>query len=218
MKHLTCLLVVITLLSTAQHTYCSIDQTFDLKLNILQQTLDTIIDQSNLDPEIAQDLKDKTQDLGDYVQNNIQQDLKEIRVAAGLTSLLETADKMAQNANIINIHNALSDIKYSARANAIHKLLIGAYPGSFKNEPYYTDPYTESLGFVFNDYVLNAFFNYLANILTPTMVGKALQLDSSSPAKNWIIRAAAGIAAHYAWSLQKKVAAEQLAKLQEQNN
>jgi hypothetical protein len=217
MKRLATLLIGITVFSTAQHSY-SIDQKFDSKLNTLQQALDTLIDQSDLDPEVAQDLKDKAGDLGSYVQNNIQQDLKEIRVAAGLTSLLETADKMAQSANITNLHELLSSVKYSARANAIHKLLIGAYPGTFKDEPYYTDPYTESIGFILNDYALGSFFNYLTNILTPTALGKALQLDSSSPVKNWVIRVVTGIAAHYTWSLQKKCAAEQFAKMQKQNN
>lgn len=218
MNHLATLFISISLLSVTQHSYSSIDQEFDSKLNILQQTIGTMISQSDVDPEVAQDIMEKADELGYYVQNNMQQDLKEIRVAAGLTSLLETADKMAQSANIANIHDALGTVKYSARANAVHKLLMGAYPGVLKDEPYYTDPYTESIGFIVNDYILNAFFNSLTGILTPTMIGKALQLDSSSPIKNWIIRAAAGIAAHYAWSLQKKLAAEQLAKLQEQNN
>jgi hypothetical protein len=218
MKHLPILTLSMMLFSAVEYSHCSIDQKFDAKLNTLQETLAMLISQSDLDPEVSQDIMDKANDLGYYVQNNIQQDLKEIQVATGLTSLLETADKMAQNANMANIHDALGTIKYSARANAVHKLIMGAYPGAFKEEAYYTDPYTESIGFIINDYALNAVFNYLTTILTPTALGTLLQLNSTSPAKNWIIRLAAGIASHYAWSLQKKLAAEHLLQIQQQQN
>ena len=84
-------------LSIASYIQSTVDQNFDAKFNALQDVVATIIQQSNIDPETAQDLLDKTNELNQYLQNNIQQDIKEIRVAAGLNSILETIDKMAQN-------------------------------------------------------------------------------------------------------------------------
>jgi len=207
MKHSYILLSYITLLSTAHYTHSSVDQDFGAKLNTLQQSINIIIAQSNLDPEVAQDITDKINDLNQYAQANIQQDIKEIQVAAGLTSLLETGDRILKNMNLDNYHEPMSQLKYSARANTIHKLLIGAYPGRFKDELYYTDPYTESVGFTLNDYFFNATFAALLNNIAPTSLGQALSLNTDSPAQAWGARIAAGIAAHYAWSLQKKLIA-----------
>jgi|GEM_PF-5040462 hypothetical protein len=205
MKHSYILLSYITLLSTTQYIRCYVDQDFDAKLNILQQSINTIIAQSDLDPEVAQDITDKINDVNQYAQENIQQDSKEIRVAAGLTSILETTDKMTSSMNMVNYHDILKEFKYSARANTIHKLLIGAYPGKFKDEPYYTDPYTESAGFTLNDYCFNKLFTALINIVAPTTLGTRLSLNSDSLAKAWGLRLAAGVAAHYAWLLEKKL-------------
>lgn len=212
MKHSYILISYITLLSTTQYICCYVDQDFDAKLNILQQSISTIIAQSDLDPEVAQDITNKINDLNQYAQENIQQDIKEIRVAAGLTSLLETTDKMTKAMNMVDYQDLLKGFKYSARANTIHKLLVGAYPGKFKDEPYYTDPYTESAGFTLNDYFFNMLFAALINVVAPTALGTTLSLNTDSPAKTWGTHIAAGLAAHYAWLLQKK-----LIFLQQQN-
>jgi len=209
MKRSTFLLLSSALLFSTIHCHRYVEE-FTNKINTLQEAIATLISQSDVDPDVAQDIMDKANELSQYTQDNIQQDLKEIRVAAGLTSILETADRMLQSMNMANPHELLTNFKYSARANAIHKLLIGAYPGRFKDQPYYTDPYTESIGFTLNDYFFNALFNVLLSVITPTALGSALKLDSSSPAKRWVTRTAAGITAHYVWLLQKKLAASQL--------
>jgi hypothetical protein len=205
MKHSYILLSYITLLSTTQYICSYVDQDFDTKLNILQQSINTIIAQSDLDPEVAQDITNKMNDLTKYTQDNIQQDIKEIRVAAGLTSLLETTDNMTKAMNITNYHDLFKEFKYSARANTIHKLIIGVYPGKFKDEPYYTDPYTESVGFTLNDYFFNMLFAALVNIVAPTNLGTKLSLNNDSPIKTWSTRITAGLTAHYAWLLEKKL-------------
>src|SRR5437870_13585953 len=88
-------------------TYCahsSVDQDFDAKLNTLQQTISVVVAQSNLDPEVAQDILDKANELNQYAQNNIQQDAFEIRAASGISSILETVDTMLQTANMADAH------------------------------------------------------------------------------------------------------------------
>lgn len=219
MKHVYIFLLCFPLLITVQYTYCYVDQDFDGKLNVLQQSIDTLVAQSNLDPETAQDLTNKINDINQYAQENIQQDIKEIRVAAGLNSLIETVDKMTQSgtlANLANYATLIKDLKYSARANTIHKLLIGAYPGKFKDQPYYTDPYTESVGFTLNDYFFNTLFAALLKFVTPTTLGSTLLLNTSAPMiKPWMSRIAAGVTAHYAWLLQKKFIIPQLQQLQQ---
>src|SRR3990172_992800 len=210
MKHSHFFLSVLTLLSITFYVQSTVDQVFDIKLNTLQQAVANLIEQSNLDPAVAQDLLDKADELNHYVQDNIQQDIKEIRVAAGLTSILETIDKILQNSNQTDAHTLLSGFKYATRTNVIHKLIIGMYPGQFKNQPYYTEPYLESLGFIFNDWMFNGLLTALLAVVTPTTLGATLKLDSSSPIKRGLTRLAAGIAAHYAWLLQKKIALSQL--------
>lgn len=210
MKYPCLLSLVIFSLVMTSYIQSTVDQDVDTKLNTLQQAVATLITQSNIDPETAQDLLNKTNELNQYLQNNIQQDVKEIRIAAGLNSITETIDKIAQKSNQLQAHAALSTVKYAARANVMHKLLVGMYPGQFKNQPYYTDPYIESFGFICNDWVFNALFTALLTAIAPTALGTALQLDSSILMKKGVIHIAAGLAAHYAWLSQKKLALSQL--------
>ena len=213
MKHSHILLVCLTLLSTTHHIQSSDNQNFDSKLNILQQSINMLIAQSNLAPEVAQDITNKINDLNKYTQANIQQDIQEIRVAAGLTSLLETAAKMSKAMDMLDYSKLINIFKYSARANAIHKLLIGAYPGRFKDQLHYTDPYTETIGFTLNDYFFNTIFTALVTIISPTSLGLALSLNTNSSKKDLSIRIAAGLTAHCAWLLQKKL----ISSFQQQN-
>jgi hypothetical protein len=212
MKHTYIFLLCIPLLPVTHFTYSYTDQDFNNKLNTLQQSIDILVAQSDLDPEVAQDITDKINDINQYAQENIQQDIKEIRVAAGLSSLLESADKMTKAMNIVTYSNLIEGFKYSARANTIHKLLIGAYPGKFKDQPYYTDPYTESVGFTINDYFFNILFTALLKIVAPTSFGSALSLNTDSPIKPWVTRITAALTAHYAWLLQKKLIIDQQQK------
>lgn len=210
MKKIHMLLSLFSLAAITAHASSTADQKFDAKLNALQELVATVIQQSNIDPQTAQDLLDQTNELNQYLQNNIQQDVQEIRTAAALTSILETVDKMAQNKSMTNVHTFLSPIKYAARTNVIHKLLIGMYPGQFKDEQYYTNPYLESIGFIGNDWALSMMLNSLLTKLAPTTLGTALQLDPTSGHQKMLSRIIAGIAAHYAWLLEKKYAFAQV--------
>jgi hypothetical protein len=210
MKNFYIISLCIFLFTTAHSIRSSADQDFDAKLNMLQQSITILITQADLDPEIAQDILDQTNELNQYAQNNIQQDIKEIRVAAGMNSILETADKVTQNmSNMTSMNTILNSFKYAARVNTIHKLLIGAYPGKFKDQAYYTNPYMESVGFIINDWFFNAIFQALVNAVAPTSLGKALLSNTTPQINNWIAQVAAGISAHYAWLLQKKFAFQQ---------
>ena len=214
MKHGGIILSASLLFSITFYAHTAVDQDFDAKLNSLQQAVATLIEQSDLDPFIAQDLLDKTNELNQYAQNNIQQDIQEIRIAAACTSVLESVDKMLQNANQVDAHNMLSSLKFAARTNVVHKLLIGMYPGKFKDEAYYTNPYLESIGFIVNDWALYSLLTALITAMTPTTIGSALQLNSSAPIQKVATRIIAGVAAHFAWLQQKKLAKTQLSSEQ----
>jgi len=218
MKHSGIIVSTSLLFSITFYTHTAVDQDFDSKLNSLQQAVATLIEQSDLDPLVAQDLLDKTNELNQYAQANIQQDIQEIRIASAVTSILESADKMLQNANQVDAHNMLSSLKFAARTNVVHKLLIGMYPGQFKDEAYYTNPYLESIGFIINDWAIYALLTGLITAITPTTVGSALQLNSSAPMQKVATRVAAGIAAHFAWLMQKKIGQTQLNNLQQTSN
>ena len=210
MKNCYIIIVCASLLSTPHYIYSSVDQDFDAKLNVLQQSITMLVTQADLDPEVAQEILTIVSELNQYAQSNIQQDIKEIRVAAGMTSILETTDKIIQNMNnMADIHNILSNVKYAARANTIHKLLIGAYPGRFKDQEYYTNPYAESVGFIINNWLFAAVFQIIANAVAPTSFGMALSQNTAPQIHDWIAQIAAGITAHYAWLLQKKLAFQQ---------
>ena len=209
MKHSYILLTCLTLLSTTQFTYSSVDQDFDTQLNALQASIDILIAQSNLDPEVAKDITDKINELNQHIQANIQEDEKDIRVAAGLSSLLETSNILVQTANIPNAQVILNQFKYAARINTLHKLITGAFAGKLSNQPYYTDPYTESIGFTCNNWLINGILQTLLTGVNTKIPGTTLTLDITSPVQAWTLQAAAGIIAHFAWLLQKKLAFSQ---------
>lgn len=204
------------LLSIVQYGYGDSIDNLSIKISMLQDTVAALISQSDLDPDVAQDLLDKTNDITQYAQNRIQQDLSELRIAAAVTSVLETADKMLQNMNNVTYHNLLVELKYASRANLIHTLLLSLYPTQLTDQEYYTDPYTEAVGFTLNDYGFHMLFTTVLNALAPTAVGKALYLDSTAPVKLWATRLAVGLAAHYAWLLEKKLVIDQLNEQQQQ--
>jgi hypothetical protein len=183
----------------------AVDQKLDNKLNQLQQSIAIIIQQSNLDPLAAQELIDQTNDLNQYLQNNIQQDIVEIRAAAAISSALESVDKIAQAKNLTDLHTWLSSFKLAARANVIHKLLIGMYPGQFKDEEYYTNPYLESIGFISNDWILDTLFSKIFTTLAASSLGTTLQLNPSLVWQKVALKIIAGLSAHYAWLFEKKI-------------
>jgi hypothetical protein len=220
MKHYYILLSCITGLSTIQCSQNNTDPNFNPQVTMVQNNLDTIISQANLDPIIAQALTDEINNLSQQAQANIQQDAQEIRVAATFTTLLETAQKIIKaNPSLSGYSSILNGLKYAARANSIQKLLIGAYPGQFKDELYYTDPYTESVGFILNDYFFNILCTALVTVIAPTSLGAALSLTTtSSPKQVLATHFTAGLAAHCAWLLEKKFIISPMQQAQVQQN
>lgn len=182
------------------------DQIINSKINATQQSIDTIIAQANLDPIVAQALTAEVDTLTQQITANIQQDMQEIRIAAALNTILETVQKYSKsNSSIQSFLPLLTNLKYAARMNTIQKLIMGAIPGQFKNTPYYTDPYTETIGFTLNDYVFNYICTALVAVLTPTAFGKALSLTTTPSQKQALAtRIVAGLVAHCAWLLQKQ--------------
>ncbi len=177
MKNSYIILSGITLISISNYNHCTLYQNFDTHINSLQQSIDVFINQSNIDPEIAQDLINSTNQLNHYLQNNIQQDLKDIRVAAAISSLLETASQTSLAETIPNVSIVANNLKLPVHINTLHTLLLGAYPGALKDEPYYTNPYAESVGFIVNDWMFNTIFSAILIALAPTSLGKSLALD-----------------------------------------
>ena len=210
MKISYALCLYIPLLLTPSSIHTTIDQDFDSKLNMLQQSINTLVTQSGLDPIVAQNIVDTTNALNQQAQANVQQDLQEINVAAALSSLLETANQMSQTMNMTDLYNALESFKFPAHANAIHTLIMGACTGDRTKEPTYTNPYLESIGFIVNDLLFTAIFQALINAITSTSFGKALLPNTTPQINNWIAQIAAGISAHYAWILQKKLAFQRI--------
>ncbi len=211
MKRSLFLLPLLFMLSLTSLSHGFTDQDFDAKLNALQDFLSDVIEQSNIDPQTAQELLEKTNELNMFVQHNIQQNAQEIRIASAITSILETVDSMAQSYKMTQVHSILKNVKYAARANVIQKLLAGMYPEKFSDDMYYTNPYLESVGFICNDWAFNTLFAALLTAIAPTSLGSALKLNPASNPQKAISRIAAGITAYCAWMFEKKSAFMQLA-------
>jgi hypothetical protein len=206
MKHSFILSLGCLYFLTPSYIHCDTDQDFQTQLSMLQQTMNIIISQSNLDPAVAQDLTDKTNILTQLAQGNIQKDVKDIHVATGLSSFLETGDALLQTMNVIVPDSFAANLKYSARVNTIQKMLMGAYKGDYSNEPDYTDPYTETIGFTLNDWLLNGLFQVLSNTSLATSLANALNIPPLNPAmQSLITHTAAGITAYCAWTLEKRL-------------
>ena len=210
MKNSYIVSLCISLFVTTSYIHSSADQDFDAKLNMLQQSINTLVTQSGLDPVVAQNILDITNSLNQHAQANIQQDLQEINVAAALSSLVETANQISQTMNMTDAYNICEALKFPAHANAIHTLLLGAYYGDRTTEANYTNPYIESAGFILNDLVFGALFQALITTIAPTAFGKALLPNTTPQINNWIAQISAGIVSHYAWILQKKLISQQI--------
>jgi len=183
----------------------SITQDFDTQLNALQQSINILIAHSDIDPEVAQDITDKINNLNHNIQTNIQADAKDIKVAAGISSILEASYTIIQSINLPDTQSLFNNLKHAARINTLHKLITGAFPGKLKDEPYYIDPYTESIGFTINNLILNGILQILLQNINTHIPGTTLTLDIASPIQAWTLQATAGILAHYAWLLQKRL-------------
>jgi len=184
----------------------STPQEYQDQMNLLQQTIDTIIMQSNIDPETAQDLTEKLDILNEIAQANMQQDIKDIHAATALSCFLETATGFLKNTAYANQISVINSFKYSARTNAIHKLIMGAFPGKFSESSFYTDPYTETIGFTLNDWIFTNLFNVFYTALIQQNPNNTAFITSMPQAtQTLLIRILAGIAAHIGWTLEKKL-------------
>jgi len=182
------------------------EQVFDMELNTLQQSIDLLIAQSNMDPEIAQQLTSTISQFNQHLQSNMQQDAQDIKVAAALTSFLEASNNLLQsNTTLANFQPLFNSFKYAARMNTLHKLILGSYFGNLKNLPYYTDPYTETVGFTLNNWIINGILQTLLTGVKASIPGTNLTLDITSPVQAWTLQAIAGIIASFTWLLQKKL-------------
>lgn len=181
-------------------------QEFQNQMDLLQQTINVIIMQSNIDPETAQDLTEKMNTLNEIAQANMQQDIKDIHTATALSCFLETTTGFLKNTSYADQIPLITSLKYSARTNAIHKFIMGAYPGKFSESNFYTDPYTETIGFTINDWLFSNFFNALYAAIIQKNPNNAPFLTSMPQAtQTLLIRFFAGIAAHIGWMLEKKL-------------
>src|SRR6266849_309239 len=189
MKHFYTLLCCFGLLLSYQLSYnSSPDQDIDAQLNALQQSINILIAQSDIDPEIAQDINDKIDTLNHHIQTNIQVDAKDIKVAAAISSILEASNAVIQATNLPNTQNLLNDLKHAARINTLHKLITGALPGKLKDEPYYTDPYIESIGFTLNNWVINGILQTLLMGIKSQIPGTTITFDITSPAQAGLLQ------------------------------
>ncbi len=198
---------ILLLCSTGASSAIQCSQSANLvpQVAVVQTALDSIIAEANLDPMIAQALKDEVNNLSQQANANLQQNMQEVQIAAAFTTLIQTVQTMAQsNPSLSPYASLLSGLKYAAHANSIQKLLSGAYPELFQNQLYYTDPYTETIGFTLNDFVFNTILTALATVITPTAFGKALGLSSTAFRTKLITAISAGLVAQCAWLLQKK--------------
>ncbi len=142
----------------------------------------------------------------DTARANIQEDIEIIKVAASLTGSFETLDKILKIMGMQQAHIILKELKYSARTNIIHKLIMGANPGKFSHDRLYTNATTESIGFIINNLV----FDILSNFLNQTKAGKWLKenlyINTMPKPAQWIgKRILIGLIAHLTWSGQKAI-------------
>src|SRR5579871_4074331 len=141
------------------------EQIITAQIDVTQQSIDTIIAQANVDPIVAQTLTNEVNNLTQQITNSIQQDAQDLRVAATLTTILETVQKTAKaNSSYTNLLPLLTNLKHAARINTAHILIVSALPRQLK-DAYYTDSYTETIGFTLNDCILNAIATALVAIL-----------------------------------------------------
>src|SRR5437667_9210916 len=146
---------IVTALTNNYPTHCSIDLEFVARLERFSYEVMEIIDQSNIDPIIAQEISSHFSLLSEKAVNNVNEDRKDVLVANLLATFFEIIDKIKGDFHKTTLHTFLKDFKYATRTNLIHKLLIGLYPGTFTDQIHYTDSYTETIGFVLNTFIFN---------------------------------------------------------------
>ncbi|HEX4069198.1 MAG TPA: hypothetical protein VHX42_03815 [Candidatus Babeliales bacterium] len=193
------------LCSMVFYLHCAQDPILVPQVAIAQSSLDDIIAHANLDPIIAQALTDEVNNISQQANANLQQNMQEVQIATALTTLMQTIQTMAKsNPSLSSYSSLFSSLKYAAHANSVQKLLTGAYPEKFQNQLYYTNPYTENIGFIINDYIFDEILTALITVIAPTTFGKALGLNSNTFSKSFATAILAGLVAQCAWLLEKK--------------
>ena len=221
MKRHYSLLSCIALISTTHYMY-SMQQNLQTNLNLLQSSINLLVTQSHIDPTVAQNILNASNNLNAQAQANMVTNANDINVATAVSSLLETGDAMLTEANVTLPTALLTNLKHCARINALRTLLLAATSKNESNDPYYTDPYTEAAGFIANDYCVNQLFQALSS----TPIGTSLNsfMDNSfnaifnTPTTPAIVaallpRITAGIIAHCAWTLEKAYFMQNKSKL-----
>lgn len=205
MKHSYIFLFCAAIVTNSQCSQGTADPIIASQAAIAQHNIDNIIAQSNMDPLMAGALTAEINNLIQQASANMQQDKQDIQVASALSMLLTTAQSMMKtNASLASYSSLLTNLKYAAHTNTIQKLLIGAFPAQLRDYLYYTDPYTETIGFTLNDYFFNTVLTALATVIAPTAFGKALSLNPTSRQQALLIRVTGALTAQLAWLLQKK--------------
>ena len=94
-----------------------------LEANSEYQTALSALKNSN----ISEELKNK-------ILANIQEDISELKIAAGFTITLQLLDKILKNLQLDPLREYLKEFKYSAQTNIMHKFLMGIIPGRFASK------------------------------------------------------------------------------------
>lgn len=195
------LICICAALADSYPTLCSIDLKFVAHLERFSYEIMENIDQSDIDPIIAQEISSQLSILYEKAVNNINEDRKDVLVASLLNTFLEVVNEILKDFKKTIIHTLLSDFKHCARINSTHKLLITLYPGTFTNQARYTDSYTETIGFILNTFIFSKALEFIIQIPS---IQSIVAPDKYSTTKMWIMYALAGIAANFTWGLQKK--------------
>lgn len=158
----------------------------------------------NKDANIGKDVRAELALIVKQAKQNIEEDWKDIKVAAALSSIIRIFDKVLKSAQMEDLRAWLREVKYSVYTNTIHKLIMGLYPGPFAGTTRYTNAYVESLGYTANDWVLNRVAHMFTNI---DFVNSSLQMIGTDKlpdmAKMYAKRVLIGILAHFTWGLEK---------------
>ena len=178
------------------------------QLTQLQQSLDSIIQHSALDPQTTQALIETTNDLTLLAENSNQRELNDLEAATHYNCLFESSSTFLKAALGSSSNTLITSLKCSARSNTLQKLIMSATKGQLSEEQLYTNPYIESFGYICNEW----FFNNLLHMILPTLIkssstktaSKATVSSTSVTPQSIMIRILSGIAAHCAWLLQKK--------------
>ncbi len=174
----------------------------------LDQIRQKIIKIVNTIPNATIRSKVKNRVTAGFIQakQTITKEISEIKFAAAFTSVLEVLAEVLNGLQLYHGRSLLNEVKYSARANAFHKLILGIIPDRLTLKDNYTCPCWESLGFIANDWLLNK--------VTQIAVVKSLfdlaatKIGVNNTVKAWAKRVLAGIAAHFAWGMEKYLLAK----------